>query len=174
LEEGSWAKEFVDHPSWEWQGWLTKEKMHRDEEIERSVGLQFEEKGGKRWNSIEDRIRRRHQGGHQVFKTARKLAKYDAYVVSEEPSPLIPPPENQPQPIGIVMRRIGWGPGEAPVRGSKDWLWHAKEHWKEEAMLLLKLIPRNANSERTWEWKEKRIAWYCVEFDIPYIRYPWP
>jgi hypothetical protein len=41
-------------------------------------------------------------------------------------------------------------------------------------MPLSKLIPRNASSERTWEWEEKRRAWYCVELDISYMRYPWP
>jgi hypothetical protein len=61
LEEGSWAKKFMDHPRWERTDWLTKEEMHRDEEIERSVGLQYQGKSGKRWNSIEDRIKRKHR-----------------------------------------------------------------------------------------------------------------
>jgi hypothetical protein len=73
LTEGSWAKDFTDHPFWERQGWFTKEEMHLDEEIKRSVGLQFEGKGGKRWNSIEDRVRSRHRTGHQAFKTAMRL-----------------------------------------------------------------------------------------------------
>jgi hypothetical protein len=85
--------------------------MLRDEEIERSVGLQYEGKGGKRWNSTEDRIKRRHRTGCQAFRTTRRLAK--------------------------------------------DWLGHQKEHWKEEALLLIKLIPRNASSERPGNGKRR-------------------
>jgi hypothetical protein len=96
--------------------------------------------------------------GRRAFKTARKLINYGACVESRGESPLIPAPQNQPRPRGILIRRIGWAPGKGPKRGSVDWLLHKNEHRKEEARLLLKLIPRDFESERTFQLLPWRLA----------------
>jgi hypothetical protein len=146
--------------------------MHRDEEIERSVGLQYEGKSGGRWKSVKNCIAERHKKGHQAFKNARRLKSHGAYVESNEGSPLILRPEELPRPRAICSWRIGWDQGEGTERESADWLWRKNECWNEEAMFLLGIKNGDFRSEWTWNWKEKSRAWYCVEFDSPYIRYP--
>jgi hypothetical protein len=52
-------------------------------------------------------------------------------------------------------------------------MWRKDNCWKEEAMRMLSERPFPHGDEWSWNLVEKRRAWRCVKFDIPYIRCPW-
>jgi hypothetical protein len=165
LEEGDWAQEFTDHQAFERQGRIGQEKMHWGRELEPIIGSGEE----KRWVSVRKRIESRHQEAHQAFRIARKSVKKDGYV---ESSLLTQTQERRP--VNISDRKIGWEPGEGPVKGSGEWIGKQQFWWREEAKKLLSEFPRKGWSEKLWDWNERHRAYHCTYFERTVIKYPWP
>jgi hypothetical protein len=172
LKEGSWTEELTNHSRWARSGFIPNEE--RQEEIRCRTGPQCDEKGRKQWNSIEDRINERHQKGRQEFKRIEKLKNQGGYVEPRGDNLRLPPPEETQRPRCTTIWKIGSEQGEGPKQGSGEWLMRKNDCWKDEAMDLLGIKHRASTSEWILDWNEKDRAWRCAEFDIQYIRYPWP
>jgi hypothetical protein len=123
----------------------------------------------RRWKSVEERLEQRNRVEHPEFKKVRRLRKKG--LTPEHPGDIPLIGEEERSPSGY---RNPWLIG-GEERGSKEWNDIRERICQDEALLLLGIKRRSTGGgERTWVRIEQGRERRCKEYEVPYIRIPWP